>query len=400
MKSKRRFTAFICLFVLSVFILAVFVLAAAAATAETGTSDESGERDKIRIGYCQAGDYYEFDYQIYYIGMALTEASELESEQLLTLSQQDPAHTVWEALCNGSSSFYEFDRNSYFVITTGEFADLTEEEIRERLAALINENQIDLMITMGTSAGLAVRESCDVQYMNFIASDPVSSGITGWEDYSNDPRAWAHVNSGVEEKALDVMDSIFTSKKLGIVYDAENPEAYIYSGAVSVDEFAGQNGKEVVTESVSDEFDDTEEAYQNYYSEMLSAHKRLADSGIDIYILTTSYLRLEDFYDVLLPFMEKGIPVFSINSTEDVRCGALAAVEMLDYQNVGRFAVNNLKRYRSGVKLSVLEQKYATSPFLVINIDTMRRTGIQLPLDILISTSMIYGKYSESEEAL
>ncbi|MCR5774347.1 MAG: MFS transporter [Lachnospiraceae bacterium] len=358
-----------------------------------GRCATGGDRGKLKIGYCQAGDYYEFDYQLYQIGMGLQELGEIAPGTLDGFEQGDSAADVWAALCESESEHYEFTPECYIDTASLEFSTINKVLAGEKLGELISSNDIDLMITMGTSAGTMVRDCSDVPYMNFIASDPVSSEITGGVTYSGDPRKWAHVSTGVEEKALDVMDDIFDPDKLGIVYSAEDPEAYIYSGAASLDEYAKANRKKVVTEFVTDEFEDTEEAYQNYKKEMLEAHEKLASAGIDLYILTTSYLRLEDFDEVLQPFMEHGIPVFSINSTEDVRCGALAAVEMFDYKNIGRFAAGTMRQYREGASLDELSQEYLTSPFLVLNIDTIRRTGVKMSLETLLSASKIYKRY-------
>lgn len=356
---------------------------------------ESGQNtaEKLRIGYCQAGAYYEFDYEIYQIGCALVESGEFTCEELGCLKQGDGFDVVWKALAAGESEFYEFGKDCCMDLTSSDFYGLSEEEQGEKLDNMIREKKIDLMITMGTVAGQAVKNYSDVPYMNFIASDPVSSQITQGAEFSGDARGWAHINEGVEQRALEVMYDLFEPKTVGIVYNGDDPEAYVYSGAASVDAIAAEKDMRVFTEYVSDEFDDTQEAYQNYLNEMLTAHKKLAKEGVDLYILTTSYLELEDFYEVLYPFMEAGIPVFSINSTEDVRCGALAAVEMYDYQNIGRFAADILKQYREGADLGQLPQQYATAPFLVLNIDTMHQTGVKLPFDILLSASKIYGRY-------
>ena len=354
---------------------------------------EGDSTDKIRIGYSQAGDYYEFDYQIYEIAMALLENGEIRGDKLYSLSLGDSAKKVWDALCNSESRYYEFVNEAYFDVSTYAYSSLDEDQALKKLAQEIEDKNVEMMITMGTTAGLMVKDSCEVPYMNFIASDPVSSGITQTPLLSGSDRAWAHVSTGVEQKALAVMDDIFSPKKIGIVYNNEDPEAYVYSGAASLDEFAKAGGREVVTEFVVDEFGETDEEYQEYKQQMLNAHQKLADAGIDLYILTTSYLELDDFEEVLKPFVDKGIPVFSLNSTEDVRCGALAAVEMFDYKNIGRFAVDTLDKYFHGESLGNLSQEYVTSPFLVLNIDTMRKTGIKMPLDTLISASKIYGKY-------
>lgn len=351
-----------------------------------GHTAHAAERGKLRIGYSQAGSYYEFDYEIYQIGMALIENGELTCPELEKLKQGDTAETVWKALCQGKSDYYEFVEDGFIDVD-----NVSEDKVK----GIIEEQKIDLMITMGTSAGLAIKNNTDTPYMNFIASDPVSSGITESPEVSGDERGWAHVDRGVEERALLVMDDIFSPDKIGIVYSAEDPEAYIYSGAASLDAYAKAGNKEVEREFVTDEFEDTEEAYLQYKNDLLAAHKKLAESGIDLFILTTSYLELSDFEEVLAPFIEKHIPIFSINSTEDVRCGALAAVEMIDYQNLGRFAADTLSNYRKGAELSNLPQIYATAPYLVLNVDTMRRMGIKLPLSTMISATKIYGKYED-----
>ncbi len=366
-------------------------------TAEVNAKKQA-DRGKLKIGYCQEGGYYEFDYQLYYIAKSLAEKGKVTSEQLIDIKQGDSAQKIWNALISGKSDFFEFTTDCFFDMMSGEFASLGEEEKGKLLARKMEEQQVDLMITVGTYAGLMVKENSEVPYMNFLSSDPVGSGIVDAVETSGSARAWAHVNDGVDEKAISVMDDIFSPEKLGIVYSTENLEAYIYSGAASLDKYAERTGKKVYTEGVADLEDDTEAGYRKYFNDMCSAHQKLADAGIDVYILTTSSLEAEDFEAALQPFVEKGIPVFSINSTEDVRFGALAAVEMLDYKNIGRFAVDMLERYQSGESLADLPQQYVTAPFLVLNSDTLRRTGIKLPLDTLISASEIYGKYEKENE--
>lgn len=349
----------------------------------------------INIGYCQVGGYYEFDYMLYEIGSAMLETGDIESEKLSGMSLGDSADKVWDALSSSKSDYYRFKKEAFYDFSDPQLASLDDKELTQKIAELISEHEIDLMITMGTSAGLVVKDACEVPYMNFLASDPVSSKIVENEDFSGDDRAWAHVNTGVEEKAFAVMGDIFNPQKIGIVYNDEDPEAYIYSGAKNLDIYAGENGKEVIKAYVSDPVDDTEASYKKYYKELYDAHKKMAESGIDVYILTSTYLEAGDFVKSLTPLMEKGIAVFSINSTEDVRFGALAAVEMYDYKNIGRFSVENMKKYRDGTSLAELPQKYVTSPFLVLNADSLKKTGVKLPIEAVISASKIYAKYEE-----
>ena len=350
--------------------------------------------DAERIGFCQAESYYEFDYQIYEIACSLEDDFAGDPESDAYMARGASARQVWRRLCESGEKF-EYVPEAFVDLSTAAWARLSEEEQAEKYRALLEEYRIDLVITMGTAGGLFVRDNTDVPYMNFLASDPVDSGIVESAASSGSPRAWAHLSEGIDERALAVMHSIFAPKKVGIVYNLDDPESYIYSSASSVDEYAAQNGVEVVRRSVSDDIDDSDEMYEAYRAEMLAAHTELAESGIDLYILTTSLLEPEDFAPVLEPLIAKGIPIFSVNSTEDVRYGATAAVEMFDYTNIGRFAAEAMLAWKDGKTLDGIGQVYDTAPFLVVNIDTMQRSGIKLPLDVLLSVSEIYGRYGE-----
>ena len=347
-----------------------------------------------RIGFCQAESYYEFDYQIYEIACALEEDFAGDPSDEGYMARGVSARRVWTRLFKTGTNF-EYVPEAFVDLSTSSWARLSEEQQAEKFRAMLEEYQIDLVITMGTAGGLFVKDNTDVMYMNFLASDPVSSGIVEGAEFSGTARGWAHLSEGIDERALSVMHDIFQPTKIGIVYNLDDPESYIYSSASSVDAYARENGVEVIRRSVSDDIDDSEEMYAAYRTEMLNAHQELADAGIDLYILTTSLLEPEDFAPVLAPLVEKGIPVFSINSTEDVRYGATAAVEMCDYTNIGRFAAEALHAWKDGMSLDEISQIYDTAPFLVVNIDTLQQSGIRLPLDVLLSVSEIYGRYGE-----
>ncbi|MBR5344406.1 MAG: MFS transporter [Clostridia bacterium] len=366
--------------------LCLILLAGLALTTTTANAE--------RIGFCQAESYYEFDYQIYEIACAVEEDFAGDPSDETYMARGASARQVWNRLCESGTSF-EYVPEAFVDLSTASWARLSEEEQAEKYRALLEEYNIDLVITMGTAGGLFVKDNTDVQYMNFLASDPIDSGIVESAESSGTARGWAHLSEGIDERALSVMHDIFKPTKIGIVYNLDDPESYIYSSASSVDAYAAQNGVEVVRRSVSDDIDDSEEMYEAYRTEMLNAHQELADSGIDLYILTTSLLEPEDFAPVLAPLVEKGIPVFSVNSTEDVRYGATAAVEMCDYTNIGRFAAEALQAWKNGQSLDSISQIYDTAPFLVVNIDTLQKSGIKLPLDVLLSVSEIYGRYGE-----
>lgn len=354
------------------------------------SKEEEVTSKQIKIGYFQIEKYYEFNDQLFHIIEGLIDNGMITGVSLEGLTKDSLTIDMWNRVCRtqDENSKVIFVKEGYLDSSEKAYSDLLDEEIGKEIQSRVDKNDIDLMLTMGTSGGLITKEYTNSYFMNFVASDPVSSGIIENSDYSGDRRCWAYNNPEGNEMALGVMNDIFAPKKVGLVY-ANNDEAYIYSCAQSIDKFASENNIEVYREFVDDEF--PEEDYENYVEEMRKAHEKLVANGIDTYILTTSLLEnREDMEYTLEPFYNAGIPVFSINSTADVKNGALAAVELLDYRDIGHFAADVVEEYSEGKCLDELYQIYHPSPYLVLNSTTIHRTGYTLPFSILVTTDVIY----------
>lgn len=344
--------------------------------------------EPLLLGYCESDPYVEFDTQFYYLLLGMEEyklisnvSDKLESD--MTVSD------MWAIVCgiNAPSWKVHFAESVYISLIDHPYSSLSEEEQSALIDSMIADANVDLMLTMGTSAGLAISAlNSGTPLVNFVAADPYKSGIVANTTTSGIPGRWAHVDVDAFGRTIQVMDDVFNPDKVGVVY-ADNAEAYIYSGADVLDEFCAANGITVFKQFVEDEFN--EEDYGLYVQQMHDAHAALADQ-IDVYILTTSLLEAEDYEYVLSPLFDKGIPVYSINSSYDVECGALLAAESSDFTNIGRFGADTLANYIAGTPLHEMPQIYQTAPFLVINYDTARRIGYHPTFEMLLSANKIY----------
>ena len=344
--------------------------------------------DALLLGYCESDPYVEFDTQLYYLLLGMEEyglisrvAEQLESD--MTVSE------MWAIVSavNDPSWKIHFSPDVYVSLIDHTYSSLSEEAQSGLIDSMIASAGVELMLTMGTSAGLAISAlPSGTPLVNFVAADPFKSGIVANTTRSDIPNRWAHVDVDAFGRTIQVMDDVFNPDRVGVVY-ANNDEAYIYSGADVLDEFCAKNGITVYKQFVEDEFD--EEDYDLYVQQMHDAHAALADQ-IDVYILTTSLLDAEDFEYVLSPLFDKGVPVYSINSSYDVECGALLAAESSDFPNIGRFGADTLANYIAGTPLHEMPQIYQTAPFLVINYNTARRIGFQPTFEMLLSASKIY----------
>ncbi|MFV0412065.1 MAG: ABC transporter substrate binding protein [Oscillospiraceae bacterium] len=340
----------------------------------------------LRLGYCESDPYVEFDTQLYYLLLGMEEYG-LVSGVAGLVNKGMSAAELWQTVSAANAPGWKvnFVKDAYVSLSDSRFRDSAQ--AGQIIEELIAKNDVALMLTMGTSGGLAIAGlASQTPLVNFVAADPYKAGIVAGTETSGIAGRWAHVDVNAFNRTIEVMADIFKPESVGVVY-ANNSDAYVYSGADVLDVFCGQNGIAVHRQFVEDEFD--EAAYGEYVQQLYEAHAALA-GDIDVYILTTSLLEPGDYAYVLEPLFARNIPVYSINSSYDVEYGALLAAESSDFPNIGRFGADALRRYLGGEALEELPQVYQTAPFLVINYSTARKIGYRPSFDMLLSASTIY----------
>lgn len=374
--------------------LIVLCLCAACLSAPPARAEDA----PLRMGYCESDPYVEFDTQLYHLLLGMEEYGLITgvSERL---SANMTAAQLWEIVCRLSAADWRvhFSPGVYVSLIDAPYRTLDEDGLGEAIDEKIREDGVQLMLCMGTSAGQTIAAlPSGTPFIDFVSADPVKSGVVAGAETSGMPGRWAHVDVDAFERTLQVMQDVFAPGTVGVVY-AGNADAYIYSGADVLDEFCDERGIIVHRRHVEDEFGETEDDYRAYVEQMRQAHEALAKEQIDVYILTTSLLDAEDFAYALEPLLEYAIPVYSINSSFDVECGALMAAEASDFPNIGRFGADTLSRYLGGEPLDTLPQIYQTAPFLVINYDTARRIRYSPSFDMLLSATTIYTDARQEE---
>jgi ABC-type uncharacterized transport system substrate-binding protein len=344
----------------------------------------------IKLGYCQGESYYEFDYALNYLILAFEEKGMIGK-----LSKPLPYDTLsretWEFLKNEDQSSWQvqFAGGAYFSLDESEYTGFGEEKIAQKMLTAAQNEDVDVFIACGTMASLAAKqlsERCAV--VSLAASDPVKSRIVARDDISETENVWAMTDPGAFNRSIMTMYDILQPKTVGVIY-AGNDDAYIYSGADELDKFTVENGIEVKKRFVDDPEGASEEETRKYYGEMTAAFEELSNE-VDVFVMTTSLIETADMKDMFEPFYERNIPIYSINSTDDVKYGALMAIETSDYESIGYFTADTLAKYADGAKLSELPQIFQTAPFLTLNITAARRIGYKPDFKILLVASKIY----------
>ena len=133
LKNKQRKILRIILSAAFIAVVFIAVSGAKEAYALKSRDDEGGFSGSLRIGYCQDADYYEFDYEMYQIGMGLVNDGYINCAQLSKLGQGDSARDVWKALSLAKSDYFVFADEAYIDIASDEFSGLSEEEMLKKL---------------------------------------------------------------------------------------------------------------------------------------------------------------------------------------------------------------------------------------------------------------------------
>lgn len=346
------------------------------------------------IGYCEGESYYEFDYALNYIILGLQEyglIGELSEELPIETKSSD----TWELLKKQDQSDWKvkFVPSAYFSLTDDKYYNMSDNEIIKEISKNANKENVDIMLSLGTTASLTTKQIKSDKLCRTIcvaAADPVASAIVEGSEKSNLENVWAVIDTNAFKRSIMVMEDIFAPKTVGIVY-ANNDDAYIYSGAKDLDAYAKENELIIKSCFVDDPETYSDEDMSKYYKKLENAFTKLSKE-VDVFIMTTSLIDGNEMKNLFTPFYKNRVPIYSINSTDDVKNGALMAAESSDYKNIGRFVADTINRNMEGESLAKLPQVYETAPLLVINYETARKIGYKPSFNMLLSANEIYIK--------
>lgn len=387
MRYIKKITAILLLIII---ITATLVESSASVQSEEQYMPKTNNGHKWRIGYCETEPFSNYSGILNSIINGLQEYGWLENTQSLPYSEgQDDTGAMWNWLSkNNVSEYLEFPEDAHYTLSTMKIANgkKPEDIIIDRLNS---KKDIDLMIVMGTKAGILLgNDKHSVPIFVFSASNAYTSGIVKDVEYSGNSHIWAHMDTNRFKRQLQVFNDVFKFKKIGIVYE-DSELGKSYTALNDIEYIAKERGFSIEREFVN-ESKGTHDA-ERYRNDLKAAYKRLAQK-VDAFYITAATIDPKWLPELLEPFYKEKIPVFSQLGSDEVKAGALMSITYFDFPNMGRFGADTIIQALSGVPVEKLKQTYENTPQIILNLEVAKKIDYKPSFDIMLVADKIYNK--------
>ena len=348
------------------------------------TGPTLNEGKKWRIAYYEGGPYIEYQMGLRETIRSLMNMGWIKRAELPEQTGEETL-TLWHWLGEKAESDYlEF-------IQDGHYSSAWDETVRAKVSAelkkrLNEQNDIDLMLAMGTWAGkdLATNEH-NIPTLVFFASDPVAAGIIKSIDDSGLSHVHAATDASRDERQVRIFHEMVNFKRLGIAYeDSVDGRSY---GAIDVVEKASEElGFELVRcYTVSDSGDEAADA-----ESVKKCFHELAPKVDAIYVTQQGGIRLNSIPDLVSIANQYRVPTFSQAGSEEVKYGFLVSISQASFGYIGDFNGKTIASVFNGAQPSELSQRLEPPPKIAINLKTAEIIGFDPPILLLGAADEIY----------
>ncbi|HBE76887.1 MAG TPA: hypothetical protein DDW65_03780 [Firmicutes bacterium] len=339
---------------------------------------------KWRIGFCESEPYLDYASSLYYVIQGMKESGWISGiEDLPFRVGQDDTLEMWKWLSTHHVGDYiQFVGDAHY-----DLKEINDPKGAHIIRRLKQEKDLDLMIVTGTSAGLALSKGDHtVPTLIFSTSDPIGAGLIKSANDSGKDNIWVHVDQGQFRRQIQVFHDGFHFKRLGLVYEhSDLVRNYIALG--DIETMARERNFSIVDRNVKEPVN--QEDQPRYYRQLKAAYQEIAPR-VDAMLLTVSPVNPEKLPQLLTPFSQFKVPVFSQSGAGEVRYGALMSITQNDFPNLKMFAAGTLTQVLHGRKPRSLPQVFESTPRIILNVEVAKLIGYQPTFDILLVADEIY----------
>jgi ABC-type uncharacterized transport system substrate-binding protein len=349
------------------------------------------DKPVFRIAYLESDPYINYAGSLSGLTYGLSQLGIVDNTSGWGFQEgSDDASVIWKWLKNHSGDKTEFVQDEFYQLIF-----MSDAEKKEFVRHMNEDDDVDLILVMGTAAAKFVRENnirTDVMIMS--VSSAYDAGIVDGIRYSGIDNVWAHTSPNRYYNQLNVFYDLFHFKKLGIVYEdkdtSKNEIAYN-----DIRRFTNKKGIDLIEKAVAVDPEDSPEISEK---KMINAYHELAGKVDAVYMTNSGDRTPEKIPEYLAPLYRSGTPVFSQTGKSDVENGATMTIVRYNFQEIGSFCAKQFVQIMDGRRPGKLLQSYDESQSICFNLAAAERAGIKLPFKALLSADVIYTEIGDSKK--
>ena len=339
---------------------------------------------KWRVAYYEGGEYINYQKVLTATVRGLIKLGWIKSIDI-PLQQDEQTKELWNWLVkNIASDYLEFVYNGYY---SANWDDDTRKEMAEKILSRVKtQNDIDLIIAMGTWAGRDLANSKhNTPTIVLSTSDPISAGIIKSVNNSGFTHVHAHVDPSRWERQIRLFHEIIGFNKLGIAYE-DTVNGRSYAAIDDVEKVANERGFEIVRCYTKSDISDTEIAADS----VKACFEQLTKKSDAIYVTEQGGVTKNSVPELVAIANKHRTPTFTQHDSDMVKYGFLVSTSRAEYKYTGEFHALTIAKVFNGAKPNQLTQLFEEPTKISINLKTAEIIGFKPPLILLGAADEIF----------
>ncbi len=339
-----------------------------------------------RIAYAEGGEWFNYDEYFYSLMMGLVDLGYFPNGTGLSPTVDDymPARDAWKILSETQPSPYlEFLPDGYY---TAEWQEDKRKALKTLLTKRLQNNEIDLLIAMGTWSGLDfATTSHSVPTFVLSASDPLPAGIVKGKEFSGIPHVFAKHDPDRFLRQIRTFHRIIKFKTIGVAFE-NSPEGRSWSNVNALEQVAEELDFKVVEAYVRD----TDTTDEKRIEDIKKAYSTLALEVDALWIGASTSESPENMPEILEPLIQHKVKTWSQMGEAHVKRGVLMSVAPSDRFQSQAFIAEAFDKIIRGTPPGKINQIYETPKSIIINAETARRIDYTIPPGLLKIADRVY----------
>ncbi|MFH1154482.1 MAG: ABC transporter substrate binding protein [Pseudomonadota bacterium] len=291
---------------------------------------------------------------------------------------------MWEFYCEHLKSDYlEFVPDGFY--TAGWDPEKRKEISRELILRLNGKKDLDLVIAMGTWAGIDLSQGNHTTPTIVLAvSDAVASGIIKSIDNSGNDYIHARVDSDRYERQVHIFHTIIGFKTLGMIY-RDDLAGRSYAAVDKVKKVSRERGFAIKTCFLADTADQADDE-----NRLILCFRDLSMVVDAIYVTGQKAVNAKTVPVIAAIAKEARVPTFSQSGLEEVSSGLLLSISQAGFKYVADFYAKTIAKIFNGALPGKLNQIFEDPSKIAINLTPAETIKFYPSLDVLSSADEIF----------